>query len=342
MMRIVLFGGSFNPPHLGHLKLALNSLKFLNAHELWFIPTLKSPLKDIELVDYEHRCSMIELLIKPYRKLKLSRIESELDEISYTYNTISILKNRYKNVEFIWLMGSDQALKFNKWFKYEELLKMIKFAVYRRSDNDQIDSRFIEVKSNELFENASQKIREGAVHLTDSKIVQYMIDHELYIEEIASSLMSKKRFEHTKSVCELALSLASHHDVNIHQVYIAALFHDCAKEWSTKKSKDWLSFVYPEYLNNHQALWHQKCGSAYVKRVLMVRDKKILNAISHHIEGFNDDVSKIVYIADKCERTRAYDSSVFINMAMSDLNKAYIEVRNAQVKWLEKERVTIG
>ncbi|MHB8096344.1 MAG: bis(5'-nucleosyl)-tetraphosphatase (symmetrical) YqeK, partial [Erysipelotrichaceae bacterium] len=206
----------------------------------------------------------------------------------------------------------------------------------------QIDTRFIEVKSNELFENASQKIREGAVHLTDSKIVQYMIDHELYIEEIASSLMSKKRFEHTKSVCELALSLASHHDVNIHQVYIAALFHDCAKEWSTKKSKDWLSFVYPEYLNNHQALWHQKCGSAYVKRVLMVRDKKILNAISHHIEGFNDDVSKIVYIADKCERTRAYDSSVFINMAMSDLNKAYIEVRNAQVKWLEKERVTIG
>lgn len=342
MKKVILFGGSFNPPHLGHLKLALNSLKFLNAHELWFIPTLKSPLKDIELAGYEHRCSMIELLIKPYRKLKLSRVESELDVISYTYNTVSKLINLNDDIEFIWLMGSDQAQKFNQWYKYDELLTMIKFAVYRRSPEDIIDSRFIEIKTDEIFENASQKIREGEVHLTDSKIVQYMMENELYVEEIASSLMSSKRFEHTKSVCELALSLASHHDVNLHQVYLAALFHDCAKEWSSLKSKAWLSFVYPAYLDNHQAMWHQKCGAAYAKRVLKIRDQRILNAIAHHIEGFNDDVAKIVYIADKCERTRSYDSSEYINLAMMNIDKAYNEVRNAQVKWLEKERVTIG
>jgi len=342
MKKVILFGGSFNPPHLGHLKLALNSLKFLNANELWFIPTLKSPLKEIELVSFEHRCAMIESLIKPYRHLKLSRIESELEEISYTYNTVELLINRYKEIEFIWLMGSDQAIKFEQWYKYEELLNLVKFAVYRRSESDLIDSKFIEIKSNALFENASQKIREGHVNLTSSQVVRYMMDNELYIEEIASSLMSSKRFEHTKSVCELALSLASHHDVNIHQVYVAALFHDCAKEWSSHKSKAWLSFINPAYIKQPQALWHQKLGAAYLKRVLQIRDKVILNAVSHHIEGFNDDVAKIVYIADKCERTRKYDSSALIDLAMLDLNRGFSEVKKAQVKWLEKERVQIG
>lgn len=342
MKKVVLFGGSFNPPHLGHLKLALKSLKFLNAHELWFIPTLKSPLKDVELVSFEHRCAMIEILIKPYSKLKLSRIESQLSEMSYTINTVTMLKKLYPNTEFIWLMGSDQANNFHNWYKHEELLQMIDFAVYRRSETDIVDSKFITIESNEVFMNASKEIRNGKVNLTHPKVVQYMMDNELYVEEIASTMMSKKRFAHTQSVCELALSLASHHNIDLHQVYIAALFHDCVKEWSTNQSKSWLSFVYPEYVNMPQALWHQKLGAAYLKRVLHVQDKRILNAIAHHIEGFNDDVAKVVYIADKCERTRNYDSSELIDCAMNDLDLAYLRVKEAQVKWLEKERVTIG
>ncbi len=339
MKKVILFGGSFNPPHFGHLKLALISLRYLNASELWFIPTLKSPLKDIEMIDFEHRCTMIELLINPYRKLKLSRIEAELEETSFTYNTVNALKNRYNDVEFIWLMGSDQALKFDKWFKFEELLNLIKFAVYRRNKDDLIDSRFIEIKSSIIFENASQKIREGNVHLTDSKIVQYMMDNELYVEELAQSMMSEKRFNHTKSVCELALSIASAHEVDLHQVYIAALFHDCAKEWTMDQLKAWLDFIEPGYIQFNPALWHQKVGSAYVNRYLKVRDKVILNAIAHHVNGSNNIVSKIVYIADKCERTRKYDSSEFINLAMIDINHAYIKVKNAQINWLMKEEI---
>lgn len=341
-MKVILFGGSFNPPHLGHLKLALNSLKYLNASELWFIPSLKSPLKEIELADFEHRCAMIEILIKPYRKLKLSRVEAELDEISYTYNTVDKLINTYKDIEFIWLMGSDQANQFDKWYKYEELLDRIKFAVYRRDVKDRIDKRFIEIRMDELFDNASQKIREGQVHLTHPRIVEYMMNNELYVESISASMISQKRFNHVKSVCELALSIGSAHGVDLHQVYIAALFHDCAKEWNTSKSRAWLSFVEPNYINRNEALWHQKCGAAFVRRYLQIKDKTIINAIAHHVNGSNDPISKIVYIADKCERTRNYDSSMYINLAMIDLNKAYELVKKTQVKWLEKEGVQVG
>jgi len=326
MMKVILFGGSFNPPHLGHLKLALNSLKYLNATELWFIPSLKSPLKEIELVDFEHRCTMIEILIKPYRKLKLSRIEAELDEISYTYNTVDKLIEKYKNIEFIWLMGSDQANQFSKWYKYEELLERVKFAVYRRNLDDKIDERFIEIKINEIYDKASQKISEGKFHLTHPNIVQYMMDNELYVETISESMMSQKRFNHVKSMCELALSIGSSHNVNLHQIYIASLFHDCAKEWDIEKSRAWLSFVEPNYLHENETMWHQKSGAAYVHRYLQVRDKSILKAIAHHVSGANDPISKIVYIADKCERTRKYDSTAFINLAMIEIKKE-IELR---------------
>jgi len=60
------------------------------------------------------------------------------------------------------------------------------------------------------------------------------------------------------------------------------------------------------------------------------------------VNGSNDPISKIVYIADKCERTRNYDSSMYINLAMTDLNKAYQLVKKTQVKWLEKEGVQVG
>jgi nicotinate-nucleotide adenylyltransferase len=339
MKRVILFGGSFNPPHLGHLKLALDSLKFLNASELWFIPTIKSPLKEIELVEFEHRCAMTELMIKPYRKLKVSRIESELDDVSYTFNTVNALLNRYRDVEFIWLIGSDQANKFEKWYKYQELLKLVKFAVYRRDVNDDIDARFIEIESSVIYQSASQDIRDGKVHLAHPRVIQYILDNELYLESIARSMMSLKRFNHTLSVCELALSLASAHNVNLHQVYIAALFHDCAKEWPMDKAKAWLDFIDSDYSKMNQALWHQKVGAAFVKRCLHVQDKVIINAIANHIEGSNNIVSKIIYIADKCERTRKYDSSEFINLAMVNIDKAFTKVKNAQVKWLEKERI---
>lgn len=338
MKKVILFGGSFNPPHLGHLKLALNSLKFLNATELWFIPNIKSPLKEITLVDFEHRCSMIEILIKPYKKLKISRIEAELDEVSYTFNTIKALKERYNDIDFIWLMGSDQANQFEKWYKSEELLKMIRFAVYLRNINDVIIPPFIAINVNNIYDNSSQRVREGQVHLTHPNVLKYIMENELYVEEIAKSLMSPKRFNHTLSVCELALSLASAHDVNLHQVYLAALFHDCTKEWSMSKSEAWLNFINPKYICENQALWHQKVGAAFASRYLNIQDKIIVNAIAHHVNGSNHIVSKILFIADKCERTRKYDSSEYIKLARIDIDKAFIKVKNAQFKYLEIER----
>ena len=137
---------------------------------------------------------------------------------------------------------------------------------------------------------------------------------------------------------ELALRLADAHHLNHKQVYLAAMLHDIAKEWPKEKLKQWLTFVYPNYLDKAPAIWHQKVGAAYASRVLKIRDPQVLKAIAHHVEGNSDPLSKVIYIADKCDATRGFDASELIDLALHDLDRAYQAVRKTQMEYLDKEK----
>lgn len=338
MSRIVLFGGSFNPVHNGHLAIAKAALKQLQADALWFLPTLISPLKDVKMASLEHRCQMIEMMIKPFRKLKISRIEAERDGLSYTYDTVRLLMERYPQHQFTWLMGSDQMNKFNQWYKHEELIDLIAFAVYPREKKHMISTPFIKIEASDIYPNASQAIHEGEVHYTLPKIVRYFMENALYVDSIVKHALSEARFEHVQTMTDLALRLADAHQLNRSQVYLAAMLHDIAKEWPKTKLTHWLTFVNPSYLNEAPALWHQKVGAAYASRVLKIRDPMVLKAIAHHVEGHMHPLSQIVYIADKCDATRSFVSTELIDLAMRDLNRAYQVVRKTQMDYLDKEK----
>ena len=338
MSRIVLFGGSFNPIHKGHLTIAKASLKQLQAKELWFLPSLLSPLKNVEMASFEHRCQMIELMIKPFRKFKLSRIEAEREGLSYTFDTVTRLIERFPEHQFIWLMGSDQMMKFNQWYKYNELIEMIQFAVYPRDDKHSITTPFVKIEASDIYPNASEAIRHGAVHYTEAKVVRYFMENGLYIESIVKHSLSEARYAHVQAMTELALHLADTHHLNRRQVYLAAMLHDITKEWPKEKLKQWLMFTHPRYLKKAPAIWHQKVGAAYASRVLKIRDPRVLKAIAHHVEGYSDSLSKVIYIADKCDETRGFDASELIDVALRDLDQAHQLVRKTQMEYLDKEK----
>lgn len=338
MSRIVLFGGSFNPIHKGHLAIAKATLKQLQAQELWFLPTLLSPLKDVDLASFEHRCQMIELMIKPFRRMRLSRIEAEREGISYTYDTVKLLLERYPHHQFIWLMGSDQMLKFNHWHKHAELLDLIQFAVYPRDQKHHIEAPFIKVLAEDIYPNASQAIREGKVHYTQANVVRYFMENALYLDSIVRHSLSEDRYAHVRAMSDLALALADAHHLDQKQVYLAAMLHDIAKEWPRERLEKWLTFTYPSYLEEAPAIWHQKVGAAYASRILQIRDASILKAIAHHVEGQSDPLSQVIYIADKCDATRDYDAREMVELAMHDLHRAVQVVRMKQMEYLEKEK----
>jgi len=338
MSKIACFGGSFNPPHLGHLKIALTILRQEHFDEVWFIPTVSTPLKDQALVYFDHRVNMIERLIRPYRKLKICTIESTLSQPNYTINTVTALQESYPEHRFTWIIGSDQADQFSQWKDSEELLRRIPFLVVVRDKTDTIrpDMRVITIEGIDQY--SSTNVRQGKLSNTSNDVLEYLFDNELYLESIAKSYVSDQRWIHVKEVEKLSLELGTIHHLDLHQIRVAALFHDCTKLWKKENHQVWLSFVNPDYVDQPSPIWHQKTGAAFVKRVLGIKDKVIISAIANHVTGQKGHlVTQVIFIADKCEPSRDYDVSEELALAKINLDKAAALVSRRQADYLEKE-----
>ena len=337
MTKIACLGGSFNPPHRGHLKIALAVLRQEHFEELWFIPTQTTPLKDDQLASFEDRVQMIMRLIKPYRKLKVCTIEESLPLPNYTINTVKALTHNYPQYQFTWIMGSDQANQFAAWKDADELLKRINFLVIVRNETDQIPAVLKTLHVHQIAQISSTHIRNGKLSDTTDAVVRYMFDHELYLESIAKSMVSPARWAHVKAVKKLALELGNAHHLDPHPLKVAALFHDCTKNWKFEKAEKWINFIDSSYLEQPQGIWHQKTAETYLRRAGVI-DKTILQAIGHHVTGLKGHpIAQILYIADKCEPTRDYDVTQELVLAQTNLDKSALLVSRIQKEYLQKD-----
>lgn len=143
MQRIGLFGGTFNPVHIGHLRIASEIRERLSLDLVIFIPTGNPPHKAMtEVIAPEHRLRMVELAIAPFSFFKGSSIESERKGLSYSIDTVSALKKEMgDSAEFFFIIGIDAFLEINTWKKADELLTMCNFVVIPRPGH-----RFSELK----------------------------------------------------------------------------------------------------------------------------------------------------------------------------------------------------
>ncbi len=131
-----IFGGAFNPVHNGHVRLAEEAVKQLKLRRLLIIPTYVSPHKHTELLPYEDRAEMCRRAFGHIPGAEVSDIEVRLGGTSYTINTVRALKQLYPDEQFFLLIGADMLFSFDKWYKYESLLKETKVcAAARDSDS---------------------------------------------------------------------------------------------------------------------------------------------------------------------------------------------------------------
>lgn len=136
-MRIGIFGGAFNPVHNGHLNIADAFYEALSLDKLLFIPTAKPPHKsDAGLLSGEDRVNMLRLAVenKPY---EISTIEFERNDKSYTYDTLIELKRLYPDSEFFLIIGADQIIHFDKWYRYEDILGMVTLCTSARENEEE-------------------------------------------------------------------------------------------------------------------------------------------------------------------------------------------------------------
>jgi nicotinate-nucleotide adenylyltransferase len=126
---IGLFGGTFNPPHVGHLIIAQEACSQLKLDEVWWMPVSKPPHKNaVNEVTDQHRISMVEKTIGNNNQFSLSLLEFERSGPSYTIDTIRLLTDKYPDVTFTFIMGGDMVHSLDSWHQIDQLKELVQFA----------------------------------------------------------------------------------------------------------------------------------------------------------------------------------------------------------------------
>lgn len=130
-MRIGLFGGSFNPAHEGHRLVALQCLRRLALDRVWILVSPGNPLKDhSELAPLGDRVAATEKLMD-HPQLDVTAFEAG-HSFRYTYETLDYLVSAEPGVHFVWMMGADSLLNFDRWERWEEIARTMPMAIYAR------------------------------------------------------------------------------------------------------------------------------------------------------------------------------------------------------------------
>lgn len=136
MKCIGLLGGTFNPIHFGHLRMAQELAEALNLNEVRFIPSANPPHKTAPSVSAEHRASMVQLAIENNPLFKLDTRELNRNGASYTIDTLISLRNELgNNVALSLMMGSDAFTQLNTWHRWQELLSFCHLILVQRPNN---------------------------------------------------------------------------------------------------------------------------------------------------------------------------------------------------------------
>lgn len=136
MKRIGLLGGSFNPAHVGHRRISLAALDALGLDEVWWLVSPGNPLKEDseDMASFEDRLASAKAMARRSR-IRVSDFERKAGT-RYTVDTVKRLRRRYRNAEFIWLMGADTVAEFHQWKHWRKLAESLPIAVIRRPGYD--------------------------------------------------------------------------------------------------------------------------------------------------------------------------------------------------------------
>lgn len=194
-MKLCLYQGTFNPPHLGHLKVAEFVMEKLNFDKILFIPAAKPPHKTLQEDNSLHRLNMTKLLVKNHPKFIVSDIEFQRQTPSYTFVTLQEL---YRTMDLkekpSFIIGDDAFIKIESWYHSDELKNLVNFVVLPRDEDfdknifDKISQKGynytrlnmtkIDVSSTEIRKMASEKM--SLKDYTTQEVEKYIYENNLY------------------------------------------------------------------------------------------------------------------------------------------------------------------
>lgn len=335
--RIGIMGGTFDPIHQGHIRMAQCALDSLPLDRVLMLPSGNPPHKS-GVTDAEDRYRMVCAACAGLPGLFPCREEIDREGVIYTVDTLSILHEKYPKAELYYIIGADTLMELHKWRRYEKVLTLCTFLVCPRSWHytaqelnaerlhlEDMGGRFVLVDMDVVDVSSTevrQAVRDGeATPLLPVQVRQYAASAGLYgapvrIAEARDWLdrlweaLTAKRFSHTLCVAETARRLAILHGADADKAEAAGLLHDCAKCLPLKEMQKIAKkhrLTADKAILDSGALLHSVVGAHLAGAEYGVTDEEILSAIRCHTTG-KVGMTKLdmcVWLADTIEPTRA-------------------------------------
>ncbi len=196
VVRAGIFGGSFDPPHLCHLLLAVSAIEAGWVDEVWWIPLLNHAFGIKAPSPFADRAQMVERMISPYHpRMRWEDIEASRRGPSYTIDTVRDLQARHPGVEFVLLAGSDILAEFHRWKDHEELLQRVPLRIVGRLGEESLGQMGFHSRIQLLpialpqvsSSSLRQRLRQGlpGEPLIPPRVAEYIRARGLYREEEA-------------------------------------------------------------------------------------------------------------------------------------------------------------
>ena len=327
-MKVGIFGGAFNPPHIGHVKAAQTAFAQNNLDLLLVVPTGTPPHKHLPSGTPcpDMRLKMTQNAFAFTNKAIVSDVEVYSSDNNYTIDTVLKIKHEYPKTHLFLLVGTDMFESLETWKDSEALLKLVSPVLLPRN--------VINISSSEI--RAMLPLRKGREYLADSNY-SYIIKHRLYgakpdwdwLRECSHSMLSALRIPHVDACEVAAIQLAEHWGVCRDDAREAAILHDITKKLDFSENMCIIAEhgISSEKFGIHEEkLLHSITGALIAQTDFGVSDD-VANAIKWHTTGKANMtmLEKILYLADYIEATREFPGLERLRkVAYENIDKAMI------------------
>ena len=288
MERIGIYGGTFNPPHIGHIQAAKQAVSALHLTKLLVIPDRIAPHKAMpgNSATPQQRLDMLRIALADCPSIAVSDIELNREGPSYTYETILQLRKTYPEARLVLLMGTDMFLSFHTWKNPQIILDNAMLGVFYRGEKGEaaaIEAKKAEMEAagaevelvkNPVINISSTQMRRllafrCAGELLPEGVLDYIRENRLYdtrapwknlpmeqLEEIVIRLLNPNRVAHVLGCRDTAVELAKHWGADVTDAARAGILHDITKaiDGPLQSSNKHLHFRRTNH-KNHSPLW---------------------------------------------------------------------------------------
>ena len=359
MERIGIYGGTFNPPHIGHIQAAKQAVERMGLSALLMIPDRIAPHKVLppNSPTSQQRLEMVRLAASDCPGIEVSDMELRREGVSYTWETVDTLRTQYPDAELVLFMGTDMFLSFLTWKNPEFILENATLAVFCRGEKGEsaaiaakkteLESRGakVELVHNDVLPISSTQLRrllafQCADDFLPAGVGEYIRKNGLYevsadwrnlpmpeLEQVVIRLLNPNRVKHVLGCRDTAVELARRWGADETDAARAGILHDITKALDGPLQLtlcDAYGKVLSDFSKKYPKTLHALTGSLVAERIFG-ENQAVVSAIESHTTGEADMnlLETIIYVADYMEPNRNFPGVDRLReLAYSDITAA--------------------